>query len=293
MTCTKAPGALKPCMARDYDALVLDIDGTLLDDSEHLSERTRSAIAAARAAGVVVMLATGRSHDGARPWLKELALDTPAVVFNGAAVFDPGQDRLIETVELSIALVDDLLAYAAAHQLLPVLARAERQYVRQPQAHELALLRGYRNLVTVANDALPRDQALRVTLYSLQHKDSLTLLEDLQRPIAGRPVYCTHFPLSELAHSRDSRAQVVDVQPACDGKALALQLLARRYGIQKERVVAVGDAPNDLPMLEIAGLGVAMGNARPEVKLAAKRVIGHNDSDALASLIEELFGAAD
>lgn len=277
-------------MARDYDALVLDIDGTLLDDREQLSQRTRAAIAAARAAGVVVMLATGRSHDGARPWLKELAIDAPSVVFNGAAVYDPTQDRLIESIELPIELVSDLIAFSDAEQLLPVVARPERQYVRQPQEHELALLRGYKNLEVVPASALPHDQALRVTLYSLHHAHSLALLEDVQRAIAGRPVYCTHFPLSELAHSRDSRAQVVDVQPACNGKALALDLLARRHGITAERVVAVGDAPNDLPMLERAGLGVAMGNARPEVKAAAKRVIGHNDTDALAMLIEELFG---
>jgi Cof subfamily protein (haloacid dehalogenase superfamily) len=276
-------------MARDYDALVLDIDGTLLDDLERLSERTRAAIAAARASGVRVMLATGRSHDGARPWLKELALDTPCVVFNGAAVFDPVLDRLVETIELPAPLVSDLLAFADAQQLLPVVARAESQYVRQPQAHELALLRGFRNLEALPNNAVPHEHVLRVTVFSLQHAHSLALLEDLQRAIAGRPVYCTHFPLAELAHSRDSLAQVVDVQPACNGKALALALLARRYGIASERVVAVGDAPNDLPMLEAAGLGVAMGNAKPPVQRAAKRVIGHNDSDALALLIEELF----
>lgn len=276
-------------MPREYDALVLDIDGTLLDDREQLSQRTRAAIAAARAAGVVVMLATGRSHDGARPWLKELALDTPCVVFNGAGVFDLGENRIIESFELPVQLVSDLLSLAETNQLLPVVARAELQYVRQPQAAELPMLRGFRNLEAVPGSALPREHVLRVTLYSGSHANSLALLTDVMQTVGARPVYCTHFPLSELAHSRESLVQVVDVQPDCPGKGLALQLLARRYGIAKERVVAVGDAPNDLPMLELAGLGVAMGNARPEVKRVAKRVIGHNDSDALARLIEELF----
>jgi len=87
---------------------------------------------------------------------------------------------------------------------------------------------------------------------------------------------------------------VVDLQPPCRGKAEALRVLEEQYGIPRERVVAVGDATNDLPMLAAAGLSVAMGDGMPEARRAASRIIGGHDSTAIAELVEELFldGAA-
>ncbi len=81
----------------------------------------------------------------------------------------------------------------------------------------------------------------------------------------------------------------VDLHPPCRGKAEALRVLDEQEGIPPEAVVAVGDATNDLPMMEAAGLGVAMGSGMPEVIAVADRVIGGHDTDAIAELIEELF----
>jgi hydroxymethylpyrimidine pyrophosphatase-like HAD family hydrolase len=64
--------------------------------------------------------------------------------------------------------------------------------------------------------------------------------------------------------------------------------VARMHGIDREQIVAIGDDVNDLTMIASAGLGVAMGNARPEVAAVAKRVIGRNDQDGLAEFLEEL-----
>jgi len=276
-------------MSRAYDALVLDIDGTLLDDQDRLSARNVEAVARARAAGVVVMLATGRSHDGAHEIAERLAIDTPCVVFNGAAVYDPRAAQLIEQYRLPGAFVSALLDFAQAQALLPVVSRPEGQLVRTPAAHEAELISGFRNLRAVPFAELPRSEALRVTLFSKQHADSASLHAQITAAMRGHAAYYTHFALAALAGFRSSDAQVVDVQPACQGKAEALRVLAQHHGIAAERVVAVGDAGNDIPILQAAGLGVAMGNATPETKQAAHRVIGHNESDALAELIEELF----
>ena len=73
------------------------------------------------------------------------------------------------------------------------------------------------------------------------------------------------------------------------GKAEALRVVEERYGITPERVCAVGDADNDLPMLRAAGLGVAMGNALPEIQAEADLVIGANDTDAIAALVDGLL----
>jgi Cof subfamily protein (haloacid dehalogenase superfamily) len=276
-------------MARAYDALVLDIDGTLLDEQSLIRPRTLHAIARAKKAGVVVMLATGRSHWGTREVIDTLELESPAVVINGAGVYDRREDRLIEHYALPEPMVANLLEYAERERLLTVVSAMDGQYARQPEGLETHILSDLRSLKIVSAEELPRRDVTRVTLFSLTHDSSQSLHDDTRRAAGDYPAYYTHFPLAALAHFRASTAQVVDAQPDCRGKAEAFRVLMSRYRIAPERVVAVGDANNDLPMLRVAGLAVAMGNATPEAKAAAHRVIGDNDSDALAELIEELF----
>ncbi len=274
---------------RGYDALVLDIDGTLLDDSERVPERTFAALDRARAAGVHVMLATGRSNGGVRPVLKELSLETPAIVFNGAALYCPREDRLVEAYTLNEPVVARVLDHAGRTGLLPIVARADGQYARPGVTpEERRVLESFRRLAAMSLEEIPTDKAVRMTLLSEAHVDSLTLYTEIER-IVAEPAYMTHFPLAAIASLRDSPVQVVDVQPVCEGKAEALRVLAQRFQIPRERVVCVGDADNDLHMLRDAGLGVAMGNATPGALGAARRVIGDNNSGALADLIEELF----
>jgi 5-amino-6-(5-phospho-D-ribitylamino)uracil phosphatase len=275
--------------SRSYDALVLDIDGTLLDDSERVPARTFAALDRARAAGVHLMLATGRSNGGVRPVLQELALDTPAIVFNGAAVYCPREDRLLESYTLNEAMVVRVLAHAGRTGLLPIVARADGQYARPGATpEERRVLESFRRLASMSLEEMPTEQAVRMTLLSENHADSLTLYTEIKRVVA-EPAYMTHFPLASIASMRSSPVQVVDVQPVCEGKAEALRFLSQRFGIPSERVVCVGDADNDNHMLRAAGLGVAMGNATPGARAAAHRVIGDNNSSALAELIEELF----
>jgi soluble P-type ATPase len=172
---------------------------------------------------------------------------------------------------------------------LPIVSTAHGQLTREPVGEETTILADLRSLRVVALDAMPRRDVTRVTLFSLKHPDSSSLHQDVLRAAGDYPAYYTHFPLAALAHFRASTAQVVDAQPDCAGKAEALRVLKECYGIEPARVVAVGDANNDIPILRAAGLGVAMGNATPDAKAAAGRVIGDNESDSLAELIEKLF----
>ncbi|MEW6072598.1 MAG: HAD-IIB family hydrolase [Planctomycetota bacterium] len=273
-----------------YEALVLDIDGTLATDEGEIRPRNRAALRAARAAGVRVMLATGRSEGSTVPLLADLGLDTPAILYNGAGVFCPVRGRLIEERLLGERTVRKTLAFAGARGILPVVMRYGAKFAPPPRdAAETDALRLLTDLCLVADGRLPIENLLRISLFSGRHASLEALAADLQRAV-DLPAYVTHFPLAMLPGHRASPLFVADVQPPCRGKAEALRVLEERYGIPAARVVAVGDAQNDLPLLEEAGLGVAMANAVPEARAAADRVIGSNNSDAIAELVEELFG---
>jgi Cof subfamily protein (haloacid dehalogenase superfamily) len=272
-----------------YQALVLDLDGTLLDDAGAIRPRTLGALHAAHARGVRVMIATGRSELGVAQTLATLAMDTPAIVYNGAGLFCPIEKCLLEERLLSDRVVARSFDYAARSGLLSVIQVAGAKYATHPRDEsEARALRGLEGLRYVTPSELPREYVIRITFFSDRHPSSGALAAEVEAALA-QPLHTTHFPLNALAPHRDSSLLVVDVQPPCRGKGEALRVLEERYGIQRQAVVAVGDADNDLPMLTAAGLGVAMQNGMPRVLAVAARVIGHNNSDAIAELVEELF----
>jgi hypothetical protein len=272
-----------------YRALVLDLDGTLVTDQGAVRPRVLSALQAAHARGLRVMIATGRSELGVQSVLDQLAMDTPAVVYNGAGLFCPRERRLLEERLLSDRVVARCFRFAERSGLLPVVQRAGAKFAPEPRsAEEAQALRGLEGLRWVPFAELPREYVIRITFFSARHRSSADLAAEIERSLA-EPVHVTHFPLDALATHRESRLHVVDVQPPCRGKGEALRVLSERYGVPAEEVVAVGDADNDLPMISAAGLGVAMQNAMPGVLSAARRVIGNNNTDTLADLVEELF----
>jgi HAD superfamily hydrolase (TIGR01484 family) len=280
-------------MPRPYDALVLDLDGTLLDEQSSVHPENRAAIRAAVDRGVVVLVATGRSTISAHPVLEHLGLDTPAVVFNGAGLYDPRERKMLEERVLSNRTLARAIDLGRRRDWMTVLMGADSKLALEPrnelEASGLALMTGVRY---VPRDRLSMEFVIRVTYFSREYPRSEAFGDEVERDI-GQPIYLTHFPLSVLPSHRASPLQVVDVHPPCSGKAEALRVLAERYGIPASRVVAIGDATNDIPMLEAAGLSVAMEDGMPEAVAVAKRVIGGHDTTAIAELVEELFLAPD
>jgi hydroxymethylpyrimidine pyrophosphatase-like HAD family hydrolase len=275
---------------RAYDAILLDLDGTLVDAKDRIHPRTRAALRAAHERGVVVMIATGRSETATIPVIEELGIDRPAVVYNGAGLYCPVERRMLEERVLSPRTQARAVQWALDQGHLVVSMCAGRKYTTVPAtAVERLALHDMTGLVYVPREGLFAPMAMRVTLYSERHPDSLAFALEAERAI-DQPVYLTHFPLNWLPQHRSSDLLVCDVQPPCRGKAEGLRVLSERFGIPPERVAAVGDADNDVPMLAAAGLGVAMQNAYPAALAVAERVIGSNDSDAIALLVEDLFG---
>ncbi len=100
-----------------YQAIALDMDGTLLTRDHKISSATRAALAQARAHGIKVLLVTGRHFMTARPFHHELALDTPLICSNGAYLYDPAQGRILAGDPLAVAPLTALLAEVQAQQM--------------------------------------------------------------------------------------------------------------------------------------------------------------------------------
>jgi hydroxymethylpyrimidine pyrophosphatase-like HAD family hydrolase len=197
--------------------------------------------------------------------------------------------KWIEERVLSNRAMSRALEFTASGEYQTVVMTAGEKFATRPRDEEEArTLVGLHGTVLVDSASLPCENVIRVTWFSRTHRDSAAFAAELDHQFKD-PIYVTHFPLSVLADHRESPVQVLDIHPPCRGKAEALRYLAEQHGISAQEVVAVGDANNDLPMLLAAGIGVAMETGMPEAIAAADRVIGSNDSDAIADLIGELF----
>jgi HAD superfamily hydrolase (TIGR01484 family) len=280
-------------MTRRYRLLALDIDGTLLDETGTLRDRTRTAVRAAAEAGMAVVLASGRSVRQMRPHGARLGLPTPLVAVGGALVRGPADHSRGEDGETwdgrpwDRAVAERLLSLIAARGLaavVTVLGHYAAEYLclrgRPADAYDepkMSAMRGVLHFIDTVREIDPA-AVLRITVH-LTPEHAAEVEAILSGPLAGK---VRHHVIA----APDVKYPLWEIFAPDVHKWSGLTAVMARLGIAPGEVIAVGDDANDLQMIRAAGLGVAMGNAIPELKAAAKRVIGRHSEDGLARFIE-------
>ena len=258
-----------------------DVDGTLLDDDENVTPRTRAAVHAAVAAGAQFVLATGRPPRWVPQVADALGIAPMAVCANGAVLYDSATDRIVAARTLSSDVLAELAEMAT--RLIPGAGLAVERVGRT--AHDAATPQfvsspGYEH-------AWLNPDNTEVSLADLLSAPAIKLL--IRKPGARSgdmaAVLAKHVGLQgDITYSTNNG--LIEVMPLGISKATGVEEVARPLGIAAEDVVAFGDMPNDVPMIRWAGLGVAMGNADPEVMEAADEVTTPNTDDGLARVLE-------
>jgi Cof subfamily protein (haloacid dehalogenase superfamily) len=261
-----------------------DVDGTLLDDAEKVTARTRAAVHAAIDAGSHFVLATGRPPRWIPPVVDALGFAPMAVCANGAVIYDPATDRVLSARTLSADTLVKLAEIAA--RVIPGAGLAVERI--GASAHDAATPQfvsspGYEH-------AWLNPDNTEVSLEDLLSQPAIKLL--IRKAGASSAdmaaVLTPHIgSAAELTYSTNNG--LIEVVPAGITKASGIEELITPLGIGADQVVAFGDMPNDLPMLLRAGHGVAMGNAHPEVLAAAAEITTPNTDDGLARVLERLF----
>lgn len=276
----------------DYRLLALDIDGTLLSSERVVTPRTKAAILAARAAGLVIVVATGRGSHSARNIVLDLDLGGPVtlVATQGATVW--ANDQLVLHQPLSTAaarrVVDHSLNEDVAALIVPGLHGAGAMHLAGSSAAAGRLRAyAYRNSGNAEN-VRPYDPSTLdedpLAVYMMDDWLRLVALnERLTNGSDARDDWRVIFSRTALA----STAAIEVLHPKVS-KAFGLQVLCDRFSISSEEVLAFGDNVNDVEMLKFAGLGVAMGNGSPEACAAADRITASNDHDGIAVVLEEM-----
>lgn len=283
--------------------LVLDIDGTVTNSRHEISRRTSEAVASIRAAGIRVVLATGRRYRDTLPVAEQLGIDSPLITASGAlvkrpldhatlfrATFGPGilagvVDRIVEAGHEPV-LYTDSFAEGFDFHCRSLSAPRPRDGVadeREPWGLAEYLDRN-RDLARVAPQLL-RDLPEDVFAgFAMGPHDAMVALEQtLAAAFPGR------LSLHTIRSPR-YRDWLCEVAPAGVTKWSGVLSLAEAWQIRPAEICAVGDDLNDLPMIEGAGLGIAMGNADPRCRAVADRVVRTHDEDGLVDVADALFG---
>jgi len=256
--------------------IALDLDGTLLDPEGNITPGAKAAIACARAAGVRVVLNTGRPIPEAAHFAAQAGCDSLFSCLGGAAIVDRATGSVLRRWDIPEPSGKRALELCLGREI-ELMIFAGEQILVDPFSKE-SLLRTYHYPVFHANAILTEDPAA----YMHQHSLPLTKIHGDWNP--------GNYPLAELAALPGvtltaSNARDFEIVPEGVDKGKALAELAAQYGITLEECAAVGDSDNDMAMLKAAGLPIAMGNASAAVKAAAKRVVASNAEDGVAQAI--------
>lgn len=264
-----------------YKLIVLDVDGTLITEEQTISARTRATLLKVQQMGLRVVLATGRPTHGVMPLARALELDKNGgfvLSYNGAQIIHmPTDERVFER-----RIAPEFMAYlerGARKRGFTIFTYREDRILTSdasnPHVQREAELNKMR-VEEVADFAAAVDfEPCKVMLVSDDEAALLALEEHWRRRLAGT---------LDVLRSEDYFLEVV---PESVDKANTLSVLLEKEGIDRADVLAIGNGVRDVPMLQLVGLGVAMGNAQDSVKACADVVTLTNAEDGVAVALEK------
>lgn len=264
---------------RKIELIVTDLDGTLLDSKSQLSDRNVTVLKQAMEQGVRVMLATGKTYPSAKDIIARLGLTTPGIFSQGLAIYTAaGSVTHQETLDPVVArqvitFAEDrgfnVVAYAGTRiltrSLFPYAEKLHTQY-HEPMPEGIGGLQNILDEMAVNKLIIMRQgEPRRIKALRWQ----------LEKQLDGR---------ARLLQS--SLKDMLEVLPSGGSKGAAMRVVAKEMGVSLANILAIGDGENDVEMVQMAGLGVAVSNADDHLKAVADEIVASNDEDGVAEAVE-------
>lgn len=271
-------------------AIVLDIDGTLLNTGKIISEKTKQALIAAQEKGIKVILASGRPTTGMLELAEQLEMtkyEGFLVSYNGARVTDCLTKKVLFNQAMSIETGQAILEHLKKFDVIPMIDKEDYLYVNDVYSGMLDLPDGAFNII---------EYEARGGTFKLSEIDDLAAFATFpinKILIAAQPEYlqkiapALHAPFDEIVTAAFSAPFYFEFTDKGIDKAKALNTVFPEMGIHSENIIAFGDGHNDCSIIEYAGIGVAMGNAVDALKEIADDVTLSCDEDGIAAGLEK------
>ncbi len=259
------------------DLLAIDLDGTLLREDKTITERTRRAIRAVRGQDIKVILATARPPRSVAQAYRLLGLDTAIICYNGALIYDPLNKHIITHHPIPLDTAKDVINFARLtySDVIVSVEVLDQWYTNKlSDRFQTEVSKEFTpNKLGPINSWLNCD-VTKILLLG-QPRDIDRIKKGLKENF-GRKVGLTQ-----------SEDHLLQIMKAGVSKGQGLKKVCEYYNIPLSKTIAIGDQLNDLDMIELAGLGVAMEDAPEKLKRAADYVTSSNNEDGVAEVLEK------
>lgn len=261
-----------------YKMIAIDIDDTLLTDELIITDGTKAALKAAMDQGVIVTLATGRMYASAKKIASQLGLNVPLITYHGSLVKNLVDEKVLYERAVPSNEAKKIYQFCKERNLHLQLFINDQVYSEE----ENKWIIGYSRLTGLAYHIEPDFTKL------LDHpSQKMLILEEAER-IEPLIQELSHV-VSDQVHLTRSKPSYLEITHSEGKKSDAITHLAEHFGCQLSEVIAIGDSWNDREMIEVAGLGVAMGNANPAIKEIANYLTKSNNEEGVRHVVEKFI----
>lgn len=263
-----------------YKLIALDLDGTLTNDAKQITPHTKKVLHEAAEKGAAIALVSGRPTIGIQRLARELELARIGgyiLAYNGGHIIDCKTGEDIFQARFPRDCIGEAIGFSRRTRIAMVTYDAQGIVTEGP-VDQYVLHESY-------NNGIPVKQVEDLAAYLDYPFVKMVMCGDPDKIAALEIVMAEHFRGRLDIYQAES--VFLEVMPLGITKAAGLQKLMRCLGVDREALMACGDANNDLPMMKLAGLSVAMGNAYENVKQAAHFITKSNNDDGVAYAIEK------
>lgn len=266
-----------------YKLLVLDVDGTLLNDEREISKRTLAALLKVQQMGVRIVLASGRPTYGLMPLAKTLELGNYGgfvLSYNGCQIIKAQNGEILFERRINPEMLPYLekkarkngFAIFTYHNDTLITDSPDNEYIKnEALLNNLKIIK--EDEFSTAIDFAP----CKCMLVSDKEEALIELEQHWEKRLAG------------TLDAFRSEPYFLEVVPCGINKANTLGALLEHLEVTREEAIAVGDGVCDVTMLQLAGMGVAMGHSQDSVKVCADYVTASNEEDGVALAVEKLI----
>jgi len=267
-----------------YELLLIDIDGTLLDKNGNILLKDRKALARTCELGIKVSLSTGRAAQSCLSIISQLALDNHHIFCDGALVSDPIRNQEVYIQPISQAIVRQMIEYSLLNDISLDLYSATNYFVAGETWSAIA----HRDFFDIPptlvdfSNIWQREKIIKAGMV-------VTSLQETAKVRDFQFKFRDHLHLSWVKTPAYPEVDFINIVALGVSKGRGLEALASHMRIPLDKVIAIGDGTNDISILSLAGLGIAMGNAPDEVKAVADDITLDVGYGGIAAAIDKFL----
>ena len=244
-----------------YKLLALDIDGTLVDKNVSVHKSTVDLLRGLMDKGIIVILATGRMYPSAKAIAKAFDINSPLIAYNGSQIRDVRNDKIIFSKPIPLNIGKKIIRFCKENDLYlqlyendSILVEKIVEETRIDPDLALSPCKEVGNFMEYDLIASPKNM---IVTDPSNADNVINGLKDL---------------LGDKIHIARSKPYLIEIMHPHVSKARALKVVAEKYDIRQEEIIAVGDNDNDIEMVRWAGLGGVVGNSSENLKKHAQYI---------------------